>query len=206
MNYYKFVLGMLETNCYLLWSGKQAGIIDPGGEVAEVIKFIKERELNLEWIINTHGHGDHIAGNEALMKEFQVPLLIHGADRQMLSSATENLSFLLGLKIISPDATQELQHEQEILLGTETIRVIATPGHTQGGISLYTGKLLFSGDTLFAGGIGRTDFPGGDHAQLIKMIKERLLILPPETMVLPGHEGSSTIGAEIEDNLELCYS
>jgi len=203
MNYYRFVLGTLATNCYLLWSGQEAGIIDPGGDVAEISKFIKTHNLNLRWIINTHGHGDHIVGNEALMKEFGVPLFIHAADRMMLGSAINNLSVFLEETVTSPEATRELQHGDEIILGDEIIQIIATPGHTQGGISLYTGNLLFSGDTLFAGDIGRTDLPGGDHAQLVQMIKERLLILPPETTVLPGHEESSTIGKECRDNPEL---
>lgn len=196
MEYRSFVIGEIMTNCYLLWSGKEAGVIDPGGPVHEVIDFIKENGLNLKWIVNTHGHADHITGNRTLRNEFDAPILIHERDREMLLSSTANFSLFMGEAITSPDADGFLKEGDILKLDLEELKVIDTPGHTPGGISLYSPGLLFAGDTLFFESIGRTDLPGGDHRQLIKSIRERLLILPPETIVLPGHGEATTIEHE----------
>lgn len=184
------------TNCYLLWSDQEAGVIDPGGPVSGVINFIKEKGLVLKWIVNTHGHYDHIAGNRTLREEFGVPILIHERDRVMLLEPTANLSVFMGQGMTSPDADKLLSEGHTLTLGAETLQVIETPGHTPGGISLYTPGLLFAGDTLFFESVGRTDLPGGDHQQLLTSIRERLLTLPPETIVLPGHGESTTIEHE----------
>lgn len=203
MEYRSFVIGDIRTNCYLVWSGKEAGVIDPGGPVSAVIGFLKEKELDLKWIVNTHGHVDHIAGNSALKKEFGAPILIHERDRVMLVSATHNLSVFMEASITSPDADRLLKEGDILNLNDEELRVIETPGHTPGGISLYTPGMLFSGDALFLEDIGRTDLPGGDHRQLLKSIRERLLVLPPETIVFPGHEGQTTIEHESKYNPHL---
>lgn len=200
MEYQRFVLGDLRTNCYLLWSESEAGIIDPGGDPREVEKFIHSRGLNLKWIVNTHGHADHIAGNRSLYEKYHIPIMIHEADRPMLTSSAANLSVYIGMPITSPDAERLLQHGEVIPLGAESLTVIATPGHTPGGISLYTEGLLFSGDSLFRETIGRTDLPGGDHWLLLKSIREHLLTLPPTTKVLPGHESETTIAYETKYN------
>ncbi len=200
MEYCSFIIGDIMTNCYLLWSGQEAGVIDPGGPVFEVVNFLKNNKLELKWIVNTHGHVDHIAGNLALKNEFNVPIFINERDREMLFSPTTNLSIFLGTEIISPEADKLLKEGDIIRLGLEELRVIETPGHTPGGIALYTPGLLFSGDTLFLESIGRTDLPGGDQQQLLKSIRERLMVLPPETVVLPGHEESTTIEHESKYN------
>lgn len=188
------------TNCYLLWSDREAGVIDPGGPVTEVVDFIKRNGLALKWIVNTHGHADHIAGNQTLKQTFNARIMIHGNDREMLLSPAQNLSAFVGEGITSPDADQILKDGDILSLGTEELLVIATPGHTPGGISLYRPGLLFAGDTLFYESIGRTDLPGGDYLQLIDSIRERLLKLPPETIVLPGHGETTTIGRELKSN------
>jgi glyoxylase-like metal-dependent hydrolase (beta-lactamase superfamily II) len=200
MEYRSYVTGDLMTNCYLLWAGSEAGVIDPGGTVIELEQFLLEHSLQLKWIVNTHGHADHIAGNSALLKKYKVPLYIHPADRVMLTSPSDNLSVFMGEEVISPDADQVLNQGDQLNLGGENLTVFATPGHTPGGISLYTPGLLFAGDTLFQDSIGRTDFPGGDYYQLINAIRERLFTLPEETIVLPGHGEPTTIGYEIKNN------
>jgi hydroxyacylglutathione hydrolase len=200
MEYRRFILGVLASNCYVVWSNQAAGVIDPGGSVDQVIQFIAASGLKPEWILNTHGHCDHIAGNAALQKRYAVPLLIHAADQAMLLSPTANLSAFMGEPVISPAATRTLADGETVWLGETSLRVIATPGHTRGGISLYTPDLLFAGDALFKEGIGRTDFPGGDYRQLVTGIRERLFCLPPATVVLPGHGEATTIGHELACN------
>lgn len=203
MEYRSFIIGDIRTNCYLVWSGNEAGVIDPGGPVSEVIDFIIKNNLELKWIANTHGHADHIAGNAALKNRFGAAIAIHERDREMLLSATANFSIFMGAGIVSPDADKLLKEGDILKLGSEELRVIETPGHTPGGISLYDPGLLFSGDTLFHEDIGRTDLPGGDHRQLLRSIREKLMVLPPETVVLPGHEESSTIEHELKYNPHL---
>jgi hydroxyacylglutathione hydrolase len=200
MEYQQFVLGSLETNCYVVWSGRAAGVIDPGGAVEPMIQFIEASGLRPQWVLNTHGHFDHIAGNAALLQRYPVPLLIHAADREMLLSATRNLSAFVAQKTVSPAATRTLADGETLLLGETALQVLATPGHTKGGISLYTPDLLFAGDTLFKESIGRTDFPGGDYRQLVTAIREKLFCLPAVTVVLPGHGDSTTIGHELQYN------
>ncbi len=200
MEYRRFAIGDLFTNCYLVWSGFEAGVIDPGGPVDEVIRVITERNLQLKWIVNTHGHADHIFGNKTLRQYYNAELYIHTADREMLLSPAKNLSAVLGKSLVSLDATATLKDGDLLELGDERFLIIETPGHTPGGISLYTKGMLFSGDTLFYESIGRTDLPGGNYRQLVTSIKENLFSLPPETLVLPGHEGSTSIAHEIQHN------
>lgn len=200
MNYRCFKLGDLMTNCFLIWSENEAGVIDPGGPAEAVIQTISEQNLNLKWILNTHGHADHIAGNEALQKKFGAPILIHQSDRQMLTSPMLNFSIFIGPGVTSPDADRIVKNGDILKLGMDEFTVIETPGHTPGGVSLYTPGYVFSGDTLFYESVGRADLPGGNYQLLIKSIKEQLLTLPPETIVLPGHEKQTTIGHEMKYN------
>lgn len=200
MEYRSFIVGEILTNCYLLWSEKEAGVIDPGGPVSQVIEFIKQHGLVLKWIVNTHGHADHIAGNGALRNEFGAPILIQERDREMLLEPTANLSVFMGKGITSPDADKLLKEGDLLRLDSEVLQVIETPGHTPGGISLATPGLLFSGDTLFFESIGRADLPGGDYEQLLQSIRNKLMVLPPETIVLPGHGESTTIEHESQFN------
>jgi hydroxyacylglutathione hydrolase len=200
VNFQRFELGELGTNCYLVWSGDEAGVIDPGGETSKVAAFIEGKGLKLQWIVNTHGHGDHIFGNGELKKRYNVPLLIHEADRAMLTSAELNFSVFLGQGFTSPDADRTLREGEKLPLGGEELRVIETPGHTPGGIALYALGLLFAGDTLFREGVGRTDLPGGNMTILFHSIREKLFTLPPETLVLSGHGSPTTIGNELARN------
>ncbi len=200
MEYRSFTIGDLMTNCYVIWKGKEAGIIDPGGPVSGIERFLMEHSFQLQWIINTHGHTDHIAGNAALHQKYGAPILIHAADREMLTSPTANLSAFMGRSTISPDADRLLAADDRIALGDEFLQVIVTPGHTPGGISLYTPGLAFVGDTLFFESIGRTDFPGGSHRQLLDSIRKRLFSLPAGTKVFPGHGEPTSIDYEMKNN------
>jgi len=200
----KLVVGELETNCYLIVCKrtKKAVVIDPGGEeeVDLVLNFLQENNFDLKCIINTHGHIDHIAGNNLLKAKTEALLLIHRLDADMLVDANKNFSSFMGKEIYSPSADKLLEEGDEISLGTLNLIVIHTPGHTPGGISLVLDNIVFTGDTLFAGGIGRTDLPGGSYQDLIKSIKEKLLILGDDKIIYPGHGPDSTIGEERRTN------
>lgn len=198
----RYVIGDLAANCYLLVGreGRGALVIDPGGDPTPVLEDIEEQGLHLHYIINTHGHGDHIEGNGALREATGAEILIHREDAPMLSSAVRNLSIFTGSRCASPEADRLLEDGDNICWGPESLQVLHTPGHTPGSISLLGQGIVFSGDTLFAGSVGRTDFPGGSMADLLANIKEKLLTLDPETRVLPGHGPETDIGTEKRNN------
>jgi glyoxylase-like metal-dependent hydrolase (beta-lactamase superfamily II) len=200
----RLVVGALETNCYLISckKTKKAVVIDPGGEdeVELILNFLQIYNFDLKYVINTHGHIDHIVGNDLLKAKTEALLLIHKLDADMLVDANKNFSSFMGKEICSPPADKLLKEGDEISLGTLNLIVIHTPGHTPGGISLVLNNIVFTGDTLFAGGIGRTDLPGGSYQDLIKSIKEKLLILGDDRIIYPGHGPDSTIGEERRKN------
>ncbi|MDI9567594.1 MAG: MBL fold metallo-hydrolase [Bacillota bacterium] len=197
-----YVLGELATNCYLVIcrDSKEAIVIDPGGDPAPVLDELEREGLKLRYIINTHGHMDHIEGNQSLQEATGAPILIHKEDAGMLTSPAQNLSLFVGPELVSPPPGRLLADGDEISWGKQSLRVLHTPGHTPGSISLAGGGVVFSGDTLFARSVGRTDFPGGSMGKLLVGIREKLLALPPETRVLPGHGPETTIGVEREKN------
>jgi hydroxyacylglutathione hydrolase len=200
----RLVVGPLETNCYLISCKRtnKAAIIDPGGVEAVdlILNLLQKNNFDLKYIINTHGHIDHIIGNNLLKVKTEALLLIHRLDADMLVDANKNFSSLMGKEIYSPPADKLLGEGDEISLGTLNLIVIHTPGHTPGGISLVVNNIVFTGDTLFAGGIGRTDLPGGSYQNLQKSIKEKLLVLSDDKVIYPGHGPNSTIGKERRTN------
>lgn len=195
----KIIVGDLEENCYLIADEgtKNAIIIDPGDDYARIKKIIEQNKLHPRFIINTHGHADHIGADD----KFGLPVYIHKLDAQCLNDSAENLSYLMGTPFsLTVPAVKILENGDFIKLDSLSLEVIHTPGHTPGGICLKADNLVFTGDTLFFGGIGRTDFPGASEQQLLASIRDRLLSLDDTTVIHPGHGPSSTIGNEKRRN------
>ncbi|MGI6449756.1 MAG: MBL fold metallo-hydrolase [Desulfitobacteriia bacterium] len=192
----------MGVNCYLVSceQTKKAILVDPGAGSKRIYDWLKGKDLEIIAIVLTHGHFDHLGAVEFLRKELGVKVAIHADDAEMLVSPQKNLSQYSGLAMKLQPAEIILQDKQELSVGEMIIKVLHTPGHTPGGICLLTPEGLLSGDTLFNGSVGRTDFPGGDMGQLIKSIKEKLMVLNDDLRVYPGHEGATTIGRERKYN------
>lgn len=190
-------VGPFVSNCYLAACSqtREAVIIDPGAEGKYIIKRVQELELKVKYIINTHAHIDHVGANGEVKESFNVPLLVHAADVPLFRSPQASVTLFRSQgKIATPDLA--LREGDILEVGTLKIKVLETPGHTPGSISLDINGVLFTGDTLFAGSIGRTDFPGGSYRQIIKSIKDKILTYPDETQVFPGHGPPTTVGDE----------
>ena len=198
----RLVLGEFETNSYILRSSEKATeclIIDTGLDIRPMLEFLDKNKLNPAAVILTHGHIDHIAGVEELRAKYPaIKVYIHKLDAESLTDSVNNLSFMTGGTFSTKEADHLVDEPDIIEEAGIQLRVIHTPGHTPGGICLYSQKegIIFAGDTLFADSVGRTDFPGGDMRRLIEVIKEKLLKLPDETLVFPGHGEQTTIGRE----------
>jgi len=202
MKYEHIIVGAIETNCYLVYceETKECAVIDPGAEAEKIIHLIRQKELKPTIVINTHGHVDHVGANMDIIDEYSIPLLIHSADSPMLDKVEQmELSFFLGAKN-SPPPDKFLVEGEKVVIGSVQMEIIHTPGHSPGSVSLLSDGVLFSGDTLFSGGVGRTDLPGGSWNELVCSIKEKILTLPQETPVLPGHGPATTVGQEERSN------
>jgi hydroxyacylglutathione hydrolase len=206
------VLGDYENNCYILRAEESATdclIIDTGFGPQPLLNFLQKNKLTPIALILTHGHCDHIAGARPLRKLYpNMKIAVHKDDSQALTSASVNLSAMLGEDVTSPPADMFLEEGMDIELAGISLRVIHTPGHTPGCVCFYSAadKMLFSGDTLFAGSVGRTDFPNSaptDHQMMIDNIKTKLLTLPPETKVFTGHGPATTLRNEAKHNPHL---
>jgi len=191
-------LGEFMSNCYIVACDEtnQALVIDPGIQHPWIQSCVTENNLTVAGIILTHGHLDHIGGADWVKGWSGAPVAIHEADADYLTSPALNGSLYFGMHVQAAPADRLLRDGDEVRAGNLRFQVIHTPGHSPGGICLYSPGHLFAGDTLFAGSIGRTDLPGGGHRTLIESIKTRLLTLPPETVVYPGHGPSTTVGDE----------
>lgn len=198
-------LGPMQTNCYILHNeeSKATIVIDPGAEAERLIGDFKAMGADLKAVLLTHAHGDHIGAVEKLRLEFSAPLYMHSGDVSMLIDSNKNFSAMMGAGIACKNP-EHLVEDGEVLSFDEEIslKVLHTPGHTAGGVCYYSEELglLFSGDTLFAESIGRTDFPGGSYATLIENIKSKLMVLPEKTRVFSGHGPETSIGWEKEHN------
>ena len=194
------VVGPLGVNCFILGCAetREGVVVDPGGDSDKIIASITRLGLRIPCIINTHGHFDHIGGNRKVLEHTGAELLVHEGDVQYLSRAAEVAAKYGVTTENSPKPDRFLEDGMIHTFGNYRIEVLHTPGHTPGGCCLYIAEegMVITGDTLFADGVGRTDFPGGSHKALIESIRTRLLTLPDATRVYPGHGPSSTIGHE----------
>ena len=196
------------TNCYIVFDeeSKETMVVDPAGDVDRIIEMIDILNGDLKYIYLTHCHGDHIGGASELHSKKGGRIIIHRADAEGLNDPNINMTEYIGIKNdINLGADSRVDDEDLIHLGNLEFKVIHTPGHTKGGSSLYCEKekLLFSGDTLFRGTWGRTDLPTADFSQIIDSITNKLMTLPDETIVYPGHGKSTMIGDEKTIYLEL---
>lgn len=194
-------VGPLGTNCYIIGceETKIGAVIDPGDEDMRILELLQGLNLNCQHIILTHGHVDHIGAVNEIQESTDAQIYIHEADAERLVDPARYS--LLPVGSLKPKSANNLLKDGDrIQVGNITLEVIHTPGHTPGGVCLKTEKILITGDTLFAGSVGRSDLPGGSHNELINSIKTKLLVFPNDTAVYPGHGPSSTIGAEKKIN------
>lgn len=197
------VVSQLEANCYLVVdeATKAAVIIDPGDDPDEIVDAIQNENADLKYILLTHGHFDHSFSAGELQQVFDVDVLMHEADIPLLEGSHELVTLLYDIdRYVKPGFGRFLTDGDTITFGEMALRVVHTPGHSQGGLCFIGDGIAFTGDTLFAGSIGRSDLPGGSHPDLIRSIHNKLLTLPDDTIVYPGHGPTSTIGTERTDN------
>jgi glyoxylase-like metal-dependent hydrolase (beta-lactamase superfamily II) len=183
----RLVVGPLATNCYILKSGPLLAVIDPGGDGDEILAKAKELGGTVRYVIDTHGHIDHIAANREVIDATGAELLIHELDAGLLEFPDRNLSSLMGMKSSSPAPTRTLTEGDKVQVGEDELTVLHTPGHTPGGICLLASEYAFTGDTLFLDSIGRTDFPGGSDAQMQASLGKLQTVLRRDTVLYPGH-------------------
>lgn len=205
MNAKIFAVGMFLTNCYIVNCEitKETVIIDPGfteqHEAKKIFTYMNENALKPKFIINTHGHPDHTYGNGQVKKKFNIPILIHKNDADMLGETGKKLAELFGIKQYPPQADILLEDGANIDFGSQSLRVIHTPGHSTGSISLLGKHEIFTGDALFAGSIGRVDFPESSLEEMNASLK-RLMRLPDCLTVHAGHGPATTMGTEKATN------
>ena len=195
-------VGPIQANCYILGCEEtlEAAVIDPGDETDRILHALAESSLTAKLIINTHGHFDHVSANKRLKEVTGAPILIHSLDAPMLNQLASSAAAWGLAADNSPRPDRELNDGDEVTFGNTILKVIHTPGHTPGGISLYAADFVFVGDTLFAGSIGRTDFPGGSFEALKESIRKKLFVLGDDVKVYAGHGPPSTIGEERRSN------
>jgi glyoxylase-like metal-dependent hydrolase (beta-lactamase superfamily II) len=208
----RLVLGDYQTNCYVVRKDESTTdciVVDTGLDGRDLVAFLARHQLEPVAVVLTHGHADHIVGLTDLRRDFpQFKVYIHTLDADLLADPEANLSAFSGMAFTTTPADVLLADGDVVEEAGVTLKVLHAPGHTPGGICLYAEAegVLFAGDTLFADGVGRTDFPGGSAAQLIESIRTRLLSLPDETAVYPGHAMRTTIGRERVHNPFLTWN
>ena len=202
MNYETVVVGALETNCYLVFCDetRECAVIDPGAEPEKIFSALTSLDLKPVVMLNTHGHVDHIGANADIKEKYGIPLGLHSADLLIFEAGPRmELGLILSARP-SPAPDRFLEAGDAIEVGRKKLRVIHTPGHSPGSVSFLSDGILFSGDTLFSGGVGRTDLPGGSQRVLESSIREKIFTLPDDTVVLPGHGPKTTVIEERESN------
>jgi len=198
MTLHALVVGPLQTNAYLLVGdpGRDALLVDPGGDPDAIADLLAREQAALRTIILTHAHADHTAAAQHLQRASGAPVLLHEADLPLLADPEASLAAWTGADVADLQIARTLAHGDRVEIGADSLQVLHTPGHTPGGISLLGDGIVFTGDALFAQGVGRTDLPGGSTDQLLASIRERLLVLPDDTVVYPGHGPQTTIADE----------
>ena len=194
----ELTVGPIMANCFIVGceKTKSAVVIDPGDEANKILLSLAESKLTVKYILNTHGHFDHVGGNKQMKEATGADILIHAGDAAMLEQLSV-ASMAFGLSVEnSPPADRTIDEGDLITFGDITLNVLHTPGHSPGGVTFYTDGVAFVGDSLFAGSIGRTDFPGGDYNTLISSIKTKLFPLGDDVRVYTGHGPATTIGQE----------
>lgn len=189
------IVGFLETNCYLLSGGDggDALVADPGADVEKILKAVEQKKLDIKGILLTHGHYDHTGAIEKIREKYNVPVILHELEADFMHIA-EGDRCMYGS---GEGKKYELLKDGDVINCADmSLKVIFTPGHTPGGVCFLSGATCITGDTLFQDGVGRSDFPGGDGATLQKSIREKLMTLPDDTRIFPGHGPASTIGIE----------
>lgn len=191
-------VGYMQVNCYIVSSDKtkDAILIDPGDDYKKIKSFLDKHKLKPKFIVHTHGHIDHIGADN----EFDLPVYIHRLDSELLVNPEKNLSRFFTNDFKVKNDVVEIEDSSMIALDDLTFKVLHTPGHTPGGICLKGDGLVFTGDTLFNLSVGRADFPYASQVKLMNSIRDKLLVLPDETVIYPGHGASSTIGREKASN------
>jgi len=199
------VVGLFRTNCWIVGSRQrgEAVVIDPGDEPERVLELARDLGVRITRILASHAHLDHIIAARAIQEATGAPFLLHREDKQLADRLPQVATQWLGQAVApAPEPAAYLSHGDDLEVAGATLRVLHTPGHTPGSVSLYAADagLLFSGDTLFHRSIGRTDLDGGDFPKIVRSIRDVLFALPPETRVLPGHMQETTIAAERAQN------
>ena len=194
-------VGPMQANCYILEceETRAAMVIDPGDDSALILNALDEHKLQLKLIVNTHAHIDHIAANLDLKEKTSALLCIHASDADMLVNPQKNLSFFIGRPVSSPAADKLLADGDVLEAGTLSLKVMHTPGHSPGSICLLSDNCIITGDLLFAGGIGRYDFPGSSYEELMNSLR-KVMMLDNDLIIYPGHGPTSTIGEERRTN------
>jgi len=205
MEWKKIPLGLLQTNCYVLYNQqKECIIFDPGAEGDKLIGYLEKEQLHPQAILLTHAHFDHIGAVDEVRQYYNIPVYVHERESRWLTDPSLNGSqlFMNGRSIIASPPDRIIKEEDVLSIDAFTFKILETPGHSPGSVSYYVKEIntIFAGDTLFQGSIGRTDLPGGNHEQLLNSIEEKLLTLPNDTLVLPGHGPVTTIEKEIQFN------
>ncbi|MCP4699785.1 MAG: MBL fold metallo-hydrolase [Gammaproteobacteria bacterium] len=194
----QMAVGPLMANCYIVGceKSKEAAVIDPGDESERILMSLAKDELSVKYILNTHGHFDHIGGNNGIKKATSAPILIHSADAPMLKMVSATAAAWNMVAENSPKADRTIADGDKISFGSITLKVLHTPGHSPGGVAFHGEDVVFTGDTLFAGSIGRSDLPGGNHNTLISSVRQKLFPLGDDVKVYCGHGPVTTIGRE----------